>query len=239
MGGTVSYRQQAVACLGNVRSIHDLNRRIDAAPVRVERRGNVLRARLTLPSRTGKPLVYVATVDMTRPAELGWFGSSFVRRARRKLRKRFPRIARIARGLVKLAKRAVKSRLLAAVWRTMPLWANVIPPPVGTALAAGAAAAQAAIAIGKKAAEGSQAAIAFVSRAKGIVREGRALVRAAKGSRVTPALQARARAFARERGAVRHTLAQAARVVRKPSPHYVVRTPSGRVVRIAASKVAA
>lgn len=120
------------------------------------------------------PAVRAAFFDGT---EVGWFGSKLVRKAKKKLGKVavIRGVVKAAKGAAGIAKRIAKSKAFKLIAKTAPIWANVIPPPAGTALAAGAAAAQLAMKIKDAAKKGHKGAKAVISRLRAKKRKGRAL----------------------------------------------------------------
>lgn len=191
---------------------------IDRAPVRVQRRGNVIRATLTLPAGPGGAMrTYRAHVRMGD--ELGWFGSKFARKLKRGA------VGKLARGIARAAKRIAKSKVLRAAWKSLPMWANLVPPPIGQAIAAGAAGAQTAMKVLAAAKRGHKGAIAFIKGARKLRRAKVAsIVRAKKVAQATRALPAPQR-----RAAVTRAMNE--------TGVYVVRTPAGRIVQIPADRV--
>lgn len=208
-----------------IRTPEDLDSALRRVPIKMEQRGAMLRASLVLPIH-GKPTRFSAVVHLERDEpELGWFGSKLVRKAKKKVGGL--RVVKTAKRAIKLGKKFAKSKLLKAVWKTMPLWANIVPPPAGQALAAGAAAAQLAIKVGKAAKDGHAGAKAFLTG-----------IRKRKAHKAAVSHKA-ARAVLATRKLPPAKQAQVLRRLAQREGEYTVRTPTGRTIRVPAKKVAA
>lgn len=197
---------------------------VDRVPARFRQHGRFLVCEVELPgvrNRAGRPVVVRRAVDMRRVHhagyEMGWFGSKAVRKAKRSVRS--------------VAKKIAKNKALRALAKTAPIWANIIPPPAGQTIAAGAAAAMAAAKIAKAAKGGHKRAKAFIAKAKGKKRAAKRDVR--KLADVAKAARRKGLPVATVRKVVRRA---AERSVNRRG-EYIVRTPSGRSVRVPASKV--
>ena len=124
----------------------------------------------------------------------------------------------------RLAKKVAKNKLVKTIAKTAPIWLNAVPPPAGPAMAAGVAAGQAAYKIARAAKRGHKAAKQFVKSAKRKVRKKKRVIRA--GRTIARRLKKRP---AKKRRVLRTLAAR--------TGTYPVRTPSGRTVKVPASRL--
>lgn len=171
--------------------------------------GRAITAQVALPTLSGVPLVIQERVPYAYGgSELGWFGSKAVRKTK------------------ELAKKVAKNKVLQKVVKTAPLWANVIPPPAGQIVAAGAAAGLAAQKIVEAAKKGHKNAKKFLDSAK--------KERVEKKSTLKKALKLKAKVGKKNPKLAVKAISKLA----LKTGHYTVILPNGKQVRVPASKVA-
>lgn len=171
--------------------------------------GQAITARIAIPTLGGSYVVEESVRYAPYGTELG-FGK-YLKKAFKKTKE--------------VAKKVAKNKAFQTAVKTAPIWANVIPPPAGQAIAAGAAAGLAAAKIVQAAKKGHKNAKKFLDDAKAERTDKKktlkkALLVKGKLGKKNPALAAKVVA----------TLAN-------KTGHYTVQLPSGKTVRVPASKV--
>lgn len=218
------------------RAVRGLARRIElarAVPVQHRRRGRFAEARVMVPAPRGRARAIVVRVPVAD--HVGWFGSSTVRKTTHAVTHPLDTAKSAVHAVThpldtaqtayETARKVAHSKALQAVVKTSPIWLNLVPPPTGQALAAGAAAGLAALKVADAAAKGSVAAKRALEKARKIVANRKA----------THATVAAGAKLLRDRKMPPASAAKRLKRLADKRGNYRVITPSGRTFVFAAS----
>jgi hypothetical protein len=212
-------------------------------PIEVAVHDGVVRAVIAVPQLGRKPFLIVCHVPLAKirisaaptnarvqgeegpegDDEIGWFGSSFVR-------KTAGGVKDAGKATLDVAKKVAKNKAVKMLAETAPQWSQAIPPPYGPAISAGITAGQTVNKVVQAAKAGDKRAQAVVAEARKVQAE-----RKGVGAAVTKAVrEARARNAPRteQRRIVETTL------TKDPRGAWRVRSPTGREFRFTNEQLA-